>query len=628
MDPSSPPPEQETENCVSEPGRITMDQSSPPPEQETENCVSEPGRITMDQSSPPPEQETENCVSEPGRITMDPSSPPPEQETENCVSEPGRITMDPSSPPPEQKTENCVSEPGRITELVRLRRFLCYGSESATYRAREEQNLSLRCASSLTELLEAGRGREAVQEVRGMNLRGAVRSSGPTLFALAVISQYSDVEAKRAAYSLLREVCPSASDLFCFVQYKKELSGAGQRGMWGRALRKAVADWYNGRDGLSLARDITKCRRKGGWSHQDLFRLSHLKPANDAITVVSKYVTKGWKVVHEMYAGRGNKEDVMKVFMYLEAVERAKHSFYELEVVHLIEEYKLEREHVPAKLLKSREVWRALLKDMSIPVLLSHLGKMTADRMLDLGSPDTVPVCKRIWDGRALLNAKTHPLNVLLAAEIYMRGYDKRGKSKWNPNRDVIQALDSAFYKCFPNVESTGKRFVVGVDVSSQQESLALGSLVKTVTVAAAMSMMITRSEPNADVVLFSEGAVVPCTISADSSLPQITMQLMQVRSNCTNCALPIQWASENDKMVDVFVVFTNNNETGPEKSNLAETLRTYRQKTGIFSKLIVCGMTTNSLDVIDPDDRGMLETCGFDSHTVTVIHNFITDVI
>lgn len=50
------------------------------------------------------------------------------------------------------------------------------------------------------------------------------------------------------------------------------------------------------------------------------------------------------------------------------------------------------------------KVWRALLKNMSIPVLLSFLGKMTADRMLDLGSPDTVPVCKRIWDVRALLN--------------------------------------------------------------------------------------------------------------------------------------------------------------------------------------------------------------------------------
>ncbi|XP_053089193.1 60 kDa SS-A/Ro ribonucleoprotein [Pangasianodon hypophthalmus] len=535
-----------------------------------------------------------------------------------------------SSSLPEQETGNCTSETGSVpavTEEVRLRRFLCYGSESATYRAREQRNLCLERASSVTELLAAGRGGEAVQEVRSMSLRGGVRSPGPALFALAVISQHSDVEAKRAAYGVLKEVCTSPSELFSFVQYKKELSGAGQRGMWGRALRKAVADWYNGRDALRLAHDVTKCKRKGGWSHQDLFRLAHLKPANDAVALVSKYVTKGWKAVQETYADREKTEDVMKVFVYLEAVEKTKHSSDELEVAHLVEEHKLEREHVLTKHLKSREVWKALLKEMSVSTLLTHLGKMTADKLLGPGSPDTAAVCERIQDEHALQKAKTHPLSVLLAAENYKRGHGKRGKLKWKPNRDVIQALDSAFCKCLSNVESTGKRFVVGVDVSSRLGSVALGSLVSTVTVAAAMSMVITRSEPNSDVLLFSEGAVVPCSISADSSLLQITMQLVQVCSSYTDCTLPITWASENDKMADVFVIFTNN-ETWPGRSNPAETLRTYRQKTGILSKLIVCGMTTNSLNVVDPDDQGMLDICGFDSHTVSVIRDFIMDVI
>lgn len=188
--------------------------------------------------------------------------------------------MDPSSPP-EQETGNCTSDGGILTEEVRLRRFLCYSSESATYRVREQRNPCLEHVTSLTGLLEAGRGSEAVQEVRNISMRGGVRSSDPALFALAVISQHSDVEAKRAAYGVLKEVCASPSELFSFVQYKKELSGAGQRGMWGRALRKAVADWYNGRDALTLARHITACKRKGGWSHQDLFRLAHLKPASD-----------------------------------------------------------------------------------------------------------------------------------------------------------------------------------------------------------------------------------------------------------------------------------------------------------------------------------------------------------
>lgn len=67
-------------------------------------------------------------------------------------------------------------------------------------------------------------------------------------------------------------------------------------------------------------------------------------------------MTKGWKVVQETYADREKTEDVMKVFLFLEAVEKVKHSSDELEVAHLIEEHKLEREHVLAKHLKSREV--------------------------------------------------------------------------------------------------------------------------------------------------------------------------------------------------------------------------------------------------------------------------------
>ncbi|TSS97574.1 60 kDa SS-A/Ro ribonucleoprotein [Bagarius yarrelli] len=473
---------------------------------------------------------------------------------------------------------------------VRLRRFLCYGSESAIYKSREQRKLCVERISALTELLEAGRGSEAVQLVRSVSLKGGVKSLSPALFSLAVITEHSDMTAKQAAYGVLKEVCISPCELFSFVRYKKELSGAGQRGMWGRALRKAVADWYNTLDALTLARHVTTCKRKGGWTHQDLFRLAHLKPANNAVALVSKYVTKGWKAVQEVYADPEKAEDVMKVFVYLDAVEKTKHSNDE------------------------QEVWKALLKEMSIAALLTHLGKLSADKLLCSGS-------------REAAAEKTHPVNVLLAAEDYKRGHSKRGKLKWKSNRDIIQALDSAFCTCLSNVESTGKRFVVGVDVSSRLDSLTLSSLVSTVTVAAAMVMVITRREPIVDVLLFSEGAVVPCPIAADSSLLQITIQLLQACSSCTDCTLPITWASDNDKMVDVFVVFTNN-DTWPGRSSSAHTLRMYREKTGLFAKLIVCNMTTNSLHFLDRDDSGMLGICGFDSHTPHIIHDFITGLV
>ncbi|XP_022533477.2 60 kDa SS-A/Ro ribonucleoprotein [Astyanax mexicanus] len=518
-----------------------------------------------------------------------------------------------------------ADHPWAVTESLRLRRFLCYGSESATYCTRERA-LGPEGALALMELVQGGRGCEVVEEVKRMCLEGKTVRPNPALFALAVCSQNSDSKAKQAAFRALQELCSSPGQLFTFIQYKKELKDGLCCGMWGRGLRRAVSDWYNSQDALSLAHTVTRCKHRAGWSHQDLLRLSHLKPANDAIALISKYVTKGWKVVQEAYADKEKSEELMKVFLYLEAVEKAKHSTDEQEVVHLIEEYRLEREQILTTHLKSKEVWKALLKEMSMSALMRHLGKMTADKVLMPGSPEVAAVCERIQDEQALTKAKTHPFSVLVASENYKRGHGKRGKLKWQPNRDIIQALDCAFAKCLSNVEPTGKRFMVGVDVSACLHSLALGSSVPSVAVAAAMSMVIARTEPESEVLIFSEEALVPCVISDDTSLIQVTAQLVQIQSVGTDCTLPIQWASENDKTVDVFIIFTNNETYAT--INPTEALRTYREKTGVFSKLIVCGMTSNGLSVADPDDRGMLDICGFDSRAVDVIHNFVLDAI
>lgn len=47
-----------------------------------------------------------------------------------------------------------------------------------------------------------------------------------------------------------------------------------------------------------------------------------------------------------------------------------------------------------------------------------------------------------------------------------------------------------------------------------------------------------------------------------------------------------------------------------------------------IPAKLIVCGMTSNGFTIADPDDRGMLDMCGFDTSTLDVIRNFTLDII
>lgn len=168
----------------------------------------------------------------------------------------------------------------QVTDMNRLQRFLCFGSEGGTYYIKE-QKLGFENADALLRLIEDGKGCEAVQEIKTFSQEGRAAKPEPILFALAVSSQCSDAKTKQAAYKAVPEVCHIPTHLFTFIQFKKDLKEGMKCGMWGRALRKAVADWYNGKSGMAVALAVTKYKQRNGWSHKDLLRLSHLKPANE-----------------------------------------------------------------------------------------------------------------------------------------------------------------------------------------------------------------------------------------------------------------------------------------------------------------------------------------------------------
>lgn len=190
----------------------------------------------------------------------------------------GSSTIDPSSDHNKNLTGGC---PWEVNDKVKLCRFLCYGSERDVYAARQEDHSSAENAGALLSLLQEGRGTEAVEEIKRFSRDGTAVRPGPLLFALALCSQYSELKTKQAAFKAVKEVCRNPDHLFSFIQYKKELKEGMKCGIWGRALRKAVSDWYNEQDAFDLAAAVTKCKQREGWSHQDLLRLSHTKPLNE-----------------------------------------------------------------------------------------------------------------------------------------------------------------------------------------------------------------------------------------------------------------------------------------------------------------------------------------------------------
>jgi 60 kDa SS-A/Ro ribonucleoprotein len=67
-----------------------------------------------------------------------------------------------------------------------------------------------------------------------------------------------------------------------------------------------------------------------------------------------------------------------------------------------------------------------------------------------------------------------HPIAVLAALRTYASGRGARGRGVWNPVREIVEALDAAFYTAFGNVEPTGKRLLLALDVSA---SMTWGSV-------------------------------------------------------------------------------------------------------------------------------------------------------
>ncbi|XP_058034074.1 RNA-binding protein RO60 isoform X1 [Ahaetulla prasina] len=526
----------------------------------------------------------------------------------------------------ENQLSNSEDECGwQVTDMTRLRRFLCFGSEGGAFYVKE-QKLSFESVDALLRLIESGKGYEAVQEIKTFSQEGRAAKQDPVLFALAICSQCSDAKTKQEAYKAVPEICRIPTHLFTFIQFKKDLKEGMNCGMWGRALRKAVSVWYNGKNDMAIALAVTAYKKKDGWCHKDLLRLSHLKPANEGLAIVTKYVMKGWKEVQETYKESRLSAEAEKVLKYLEAVERVKHTTDELEVIHLIEEHSLVREHLLTSHLKSKEVWKALLQNMPVTAILKNLGKMTANFVLEPGSSEVAMVCEKLKNEKLLKKAQIHPFHILVALENYKgeRGY--RGKLRWQPEKDILEALNTSFYKSFKALEPMGKRILVAVDVSDSMLQKVFGSVLNASTIAATMCMVVARTEKDSHIVAFSHD-IVPCPVTEDMTLPQVLQKMSEIPRGATNCSSPLLWAQKTGVEVDVFIIFMDS-ETVAGDVHPATALRQYRERMGIPSKLIVCGMTSSGFTVADPDDRGMLDICGFDTGTPVVIQNFILDLI
>ena len=233
-----------------------------------------------------------------------------------------------------------------------------------------------------------------------------------------------------------------------------------QRG-WGRSLRSAFARWYLEKPVRELAAQMLKQRRKGRWSHADLLRLSHPKPATKAQSVLFRWAVDGElaRAPQELLDG-----ELKQVYGF----ERAQKAADKHEVTDLIEGYQLTHEMIPERWLRSPEVWEALLDTHALLRHAAKPGRLTAAGLIAPQRKATALVAARLVDHRRIARAKANPVTLLSTLLAYRESHGVAA---------ISAALETAYYASFANIKPVGCRLGLRLDGAAPLASTVLAML-------------------------------------------------------------------------------------------------------------------------------------------------------
>lgn len=516
----------------------------------------------------------------------------------------------------------------KVGAAEQMRRFLVLGSEGGTFYASQKDltkvnldNLKALAATDPFVYITV------LEEADSQNI--APRHS-TVLLALAVLYAHNDKEAVRTwVKDNFTKIVRTGTHLFEFVSYVTMYRG------WGRGLRSLVGSWYKDKTPDDLAYQVVKYRQRDGWAHRDLLRKSHPQ-VDGTLALVLDYVTHGPVTIED--AAKAEKPttvnvDVADVIDQFEAVKRGE--------LTPVEASALSWEMLPTESLTDPAVWRALIAGrgrLPYTAMLRNLGRMTSIGVFD-DAKTTRDVVTRLSDAEYVKRARVHPFNVLTALKTYRSGGGFRGSLMWAPKQVIVDALDAAFYASFGNVESTGKRINIALDVSGSMGAILMNSNVTAREGSTAMALATLAADPDTtDTIAFTaggwtapgqgrgwfrHGGITELGLSTRRRMDDIVNETARLPFGATDCALPIVWAMAQKKVYDAFVIYTDN-ETWAGNVQPMDALRTYRAQVNRDARLIVVGMTSTGFTIADPEDKGCLDVVGFDASAPSLISNFI----
>jgi 60 kDa SS-A/Ro ribonucleoprotein len=500
----------------------------------------------------------------------------------------------------------------QVSDQSRLERFLILGVDGGTYYV-SEKDLTKENVSWLTRLIQRDPAL-VLAVVSNISSTGRAFRNSAAVFVLALMLNEASKDWKDFVVKTVPTVVRNGFHVFELAQYIENLGG------WGRSKRRAVAEWFASKTPDELAYQSVKYRQREGWTLRDLMRLSHPVGLDQR---VGNFIL--------------GKEPIFGGPDILAGFHEMQRSGSVNEVLFALEQYPgLPWETIPTQFLKEPDVWKTLfyngsLKGQALVRNVVRLAKIGAFSDIKFAGD----YAKALVDEDMIRKTRLHPIQYLLASITYETGQVNRSASSWV--RDVrtkswvsspkiSSALQQGFYKAFKTAPSSGNRIRIGVDVSSSMTwSSAIGSDITAAQGAAAMALVLANSEEYVEILGFAN-TLRDLGIHPSDSFETVNRKVQLNNFGSTDPSLLITDAMNKKVQVDTFIVITDNEVN--RGRHASETLRSYRQATGIDAKLIVMGMTATDFTIADPNDRYMLDVVGFDATVPQVVTNFMSGKI
>lgn len=552
----------------------------------------------------------------------------------------------------DQVQNNAGGHVFQVDDWNALHRFLILGTVGGTFYV-SERKLTKQNAARVDACIRED-GRRAVDLACEISQAGRAPKNDPAIFVLALAAAAEDPEVRSYALVRLGVVCRTPTHLFHFLEIVKGLRG------WGAGLRNAVAEWYAQREPARLAYQMAKYKSRDGWSHRDALLLSHAKAPTEEHQALYRWAVvgledleaprrverrdrKGERLEARTYGGEGLRAklpDLIPAMRELEvesaqATAAGKDFPAELrrKVIDFIGRYGLTHEMIPTQAKRHADVWEALLEKMPLHAMIRNLANMTRVGLLEQLSTATGVVCSRLRDEEYLRRSRVHPIQVLIALKVYSRGTPpRRPRTIWDagePTKDwdavpqIVDALDEAFYACFGNVEPVKKKTLYALDVSGSMDGWLSSMPLTHAEVAAALVMVLMRTEPEYAIVGFSDG-LRNLGLSPRMRLDDVVAKTSGLTFGGTDCSLPATFARKKEIRDLEAVVIVTDNETWYGSIHPYQALEAYRRWSGVATRQVVLATAATEFTIADPRDPLSLDVVGFDSSVPNVIGEFL----